>query len=215
MYIYYEEDHIPVMQKEVVMEPLIIRPIQQFRSAMHITWLLVVIPVAAALLLPALFIPDTEGQIAFTIILAVFIAVMIPVAVWIPFYQRSLVYEVTPKHVIMEAGVFWKRRATVPYTKVTNVDTTQGPLGRYFGFGTVHVQTAGAGGAQGGHAEVRLAGVKDFVKLKDIILSLAAESDDHSPKPAADIPVTTDTELLGKIHRELVAIRNAVEQRNG
>jgi uncharacterized membrane protein YdbT with pleckstrin-like domain len=115
----------------------------------------------------------------------------------------------------MEGGVFWKRRATVPYTKVTNVDTTQGPLERYFGFGSVHVQTAGAGGAQGAKAEVCLAGIKEFSQLKDIVLKLVAETDDQIQGRTLDTDAPVDASMLELIHSELVAIRTAIEHGKG
>jgi membrane protein YdbS with pleckstrin-like domain len=66
--------------------------------------------------------------------------------------------------------VFWQKRVTVPYAKITNIDVTQGPLQRSFDIGTIRVQTAGAGGAQGEQAEMVLWGLRDLEEVQNQIM---------------------------------------------
>lgn len=61
-------------------------------------------------------------------------------------YYKSLDYRIEPDGVKANRGVFWRKKTTVPYRKITNVDITQGPLERLYGLSTIHVQTAGASG---------------------------------------------------------------------
>ena len=70
----------------------------------------------------------------------------------------------------MVRGVFWKKNITVPFTKITNVDVTQGPLQRLFNIGTINVQTAGAGGAQGARPELVFVGTRDLEGIKETIM---------------------------------------------
>lgn len=70
----------------------------------------------------------------------------------------------------MSGGVVWKKYVTVPYSKITNVDITRGPLQRYYKIGTIHVQTAGAAGKQGEKAELKLVGIRELEKIRGVII---------------------------------------------
>ena len=86
--------------------------------------------------------------------------IMLAVLAWIGAFYRSLEYVINADAVRAKKGVFWRRHVTVPYTKVTNIDVTQGPLERAFGVGRVHVQTAGASGPQTPQSELRMVGIR-------------------------------------------------------
>jgi membrane protein YdbS with pleckstrin-like domain len=92
---------------------------------------------------------------------------------WIPRYYASLRYLLSEQEIVVEHGVYWRRKSFVPYNRVTNVDMVQGPLARAFNLGTVRIQTAGySSGSSGTHlAEAVILGVKDFEGLKDAILT--------------------------------------------
>ena len=100
------------------------------------------------------------------------VVVFILIRLYLPQYYKSLTYMLEDDVVVGTRGVFWKKRVTVPLRRVTNIDTTQGPVQRMFGLGTIHLQTAGAGGAQGAVAELRVEGMKEFESVKDHILTL-------------------------------------------
>ncbi len=105
--------------------------------------------------------------------LVMFVILLIPVfliAIWIQFYFNTLDYEIDDEEIRIKKGVFWKRSTTIPHLKITNVDITQGPVERMFEIGQIHIQTAGAGGAQGARPEIVMPGVKNFNSVKDTIL---------------------------------------------
>ncbi|MFQ5917784.1 MAG: PH domain-containing protein [Candidatus Binatia bacterium] len=79
---------------------------------------------------------------------------MVPILLWIPAFYKSLEYIIDSDSVKIRKGVFWRKRVAVPYQKITNVDITQGPVQRMFNIGTIHVQTAGAGGLVNGRVKV-------------------------------------------------------------
>ena len=112
---------------------------------------------------------------------------------YISAYYKSLEYCIEPDGVKANRRVFWRKKTTVPYRKITNVDITQGPLERLYGLSTIHVQTAGASGPEGSKAELVFYGIRDCDSLKDRIMSNIEEpqtghaSMPPSPKPEGDV----------------------------
>lgn len=119
----------------------------------------------------ALGLPWPAG-IVLGISCVVFILIFILVRIYLPLYYDSLTYTLEDDLVVGTRGVFWKKRVTVPFRKITNIDISQGPVQRMFGLGSIHLQTAGAAGPQGAVAELRIEGMKDFEDVKDRILAL-------------------------------------------
>jgi membrane protein YdbS with pleckstrin-like domain len=111
---------------------------------------------------------------------SIWIVIMIPVIIWIPAAFKALEYYIDDEGVKMKGGVVWKKYVTVPYLKITNVDVTQGPMQRYYNIGTIHVQTAGAGGKQGEKAELKINGIRELEKVRDIIIGRVKNSTYHS-----------------------------------
>lgn len=68
--------------------------------------------------------------------LAVFLAVLPPIR-----YVRWR-YEVTPEYLDIARGIVWRKRFVVPFVRVQNTDTRQGPVLRAFGLSSVTVATA-------------------------------------------------------------------------
>ncbi|MFO7928765.1 MAG: PH domain-containing protein [Candidatus Humimicrobiaceae bacterium] len=106
----------------------------------------------------------------FSISMGVFLALMAAVLAWIPKAYREVEYFIEDGSVKMRWGVVWKKQVTVPYKKITNVDITQGPMERFLGTGTLHLQTAGAGGKEGTKAELKLPGIKNLGETRDLIV---------------------------------------------
>ncbi|MDT8322828.1 MAG: PH domain-containing protein [Bacteroidota bacterium] len=154
---------------------------------------------------------------------AVAVLIFILIRIYLPLYYDTLTYTIEDDLVMGTRGVFWKKRVTVPFRKITNIDISQGPVQRLFDLGTIHVQTAGAAGAQAAVAELRIEGMKDFDALRDEILQLlrafyhqrgpvpadAAQADAVTPADAA----ATDTAGWQAMLDELRAIRSLLEQR--
>ncbi len=192
------------------MKPLTVRPEKEHKTVMFVVWS-IVLAIGLVICIPfLLFIPDYEGKLIFGILLIVFCVIMALYYIWIPAFFNTLEYSIDSEAVKMNRGVFWKKRITVPYNKITNVDVSQGPLQRKFGLGMIHVQTAGAGGAQGAQAELRMIGIKDFEGLKDIIMEgVRGFSSSQFEKTTAEI---SDPDILESILEELRAIRRVLER---
>jgi len=98
---------------------------------------------------------------------------------WAPKYYQSVNYRLTDEEVIVERGVWWRMKHTVPYSRVMSVDTVQGPISRRFGLATVDVYTAGYTGVAGGsggpgarRAEASIIHVSHFTETRETILGM-------------------------------------------
>ncbi|MFX1593841.1 MAG: PH domain-containing protein [Promethearchaeota archaeon] len=65
-------------------------------------------------------------------------------------YVKLYSFEVSENNLIIRHGVFTKKRVTIPYTRVQNINIASGVFDRLFKTYTVKVETAGASGAGGG-----------------------------------------------------------------
>ena len=196
------------------MDLSVIRPEKEQRSIMFIVWGIVLVLVSICMMPLIIFIPEIEGKIIFSILLSIFLLVMVLWAFWIPAYFKTLEYSIDIEAIKMNRGVFWKRRVTVPYHKITNVDVSQGPLERMYNVGKIHVQTAGAGGAQGAQAELRMNGVRELERLKDIIMDgvKGYQSFKNASQPEKKSINISDSEILQSILNELKAIHKMLEK---
>lgn len=136
------------------------------------------------------------------------------ILLWIPAFYKSLEYIIDSDSVKIRQGVFWRKRITVPYTKITNIDVTQGPIQRIFNIGTIHVQTAGAGGAPGAQAEIRLLGIRDTDGLKDTIMEkIRGYTISEHEEVKKEVVQESDSEIFRHMLKELTAIHEALEKR--
>ena len=191
------------------MEASTFKPQSQMRTLWLICW---AIPffIGLAILLPLLLFAEGEAFVIFVLILVGWLLIMVPVAIWIPAYYRSLQYAIEPAAIKAKGGVFWKRQVTVPMSKITHIDITQGPLQRAFNLATIHVQTAGAGGQEGGRAELRLLGMGRSEQIKETIMQCVRQDD--IPRPATREGHATD--VFGSMLAELSAIRQLLEDKS-
>jgi membrane protein YdbS with pleckstrin-like domain len=139
---------------------------------------------------------------------------MLPIAIYIPAYYRSLEYIIDTDDIRIISGVFWKKRITIPYPKITNIDITQGPVQRMYNVGIIHIQTAGAGGPQGAQAEMILVGIKDLEGLKSTIMErFRSNSGARVEEVKKEVAVENSTDILQQILQELTAIREVLKQK--
>jgi len=65
-------------------------------------------------------------------------------------YVRMFSFEVLESDLVIQHGVFNRVRATIPHSRIQNINITNGVFDRIFKTYTVKVETAGASGAAGG-----------------------------------------------------------------
>jgi len=168
------------------------------------------IPVTVAAFL---FLPSSRALAITAVLLSPVLVAVSFTAFWISKYYYSIRYTFTNNEVVVEKGVYWKRKSFVPYNRITNIDIVQGPIARHFGLGTVRVQTAGysAGGGGTTHvAEAVILNVKNFEELKDTIMNFVRKL-----KPVAveaEAEVAAPENVSQQILNELRKIREALER---
>lgn len=144
------------------------------------------------------------------IALSVCIVIWVTLSLYLPAFYRSLAFSIEPDAILLHKGVFWKRRTTVPYAKITNIDITQGPVERHYKLSKLHIQTAGSNAANNAVAELLMCGITDPEGFKDMIMSRI-----HKPASvdAAPLPVDAGSnELLHEILMEIRMMREAVQK---
>ena len=122
---------------------------------------------------------------------------------WIPRYYRSISYQLTRDEVVVEHGVWWRFKHTVPYARIMSVDIAQGPISRKLGIATVDVYTAGYTGVAGGtggptsrRAEASIIHVSNFADLRESVLSIVRG------RPLFAAPVSdVSTEMLSELRK--------------
>lgn len=138
------------------------------------------------------------------IILFILIAVISAfVLYWNRRYYDSMSFHLTRDEVVVEHGVWWKMKHTVPYARVMSVDIIQGPLSRSLGIATVDIYTAGYTGVAGGtggpgkrRAEASIMNISEFTEVRENILGVVRG------KPLFTTTTSdTGTEMLSELRK--------------
>lgn len=132
------------------------------------------------------------------------ISVFILILIWIPMYYNSISYKVDDEDVEYNRGVWFKNIGIVPYSKITNIDISQGPIARHYGFASLKIQTAGYSAQS--RSEIKLSGIIEYQKLKKIIMDKVRE---HKKTPP-EIP-EEEEKINKKILDEIIKIRKLME----
>ena len=192
------------------MEPVVLKPEKEQRTMWFIGW---TVPFVIGLVLWVVLLLAVD-KLIFSLFVVGWVILMPLILLWIPAFYKSLEYIIDSDSVKMRKGVFWRKRVTVPYTKITNIDVTQGPIQRIFNIGTIHIQTAGAGGAPGAQAELRLLGIRDTDGLKDTIMERVRGYTISAPEEVKkEVVQESDSEIFRHMLKELTAIHEALEKR--
>ena len=193
------------------MEPILVKPEKEQKTLWFVGW---AIPFILGLALWVILLLFTVDKLVFGLCAVGWLILMMPILLWMPAFYRSLEYVIDIDCVRMKKGVFWRKRVTVPYPKITNVDVTQGPVQRMFNIGIIRVQTAGAGGAQGAKAELRLLGVRDLEGLKDTIMErVRSYTISRSEEVKKEVVDESNSEVLRHMLKELTTIREVLEKK--
>ena len=136
----------------------------------------------------------------------------IPIAIWIPFYYKSIEYQILPEEIVAKRGVIWKSEQRIPYFKITNVNVKRGPIERVFGLGRVGIQTAGFGATS--LAEERIAGLRNPEEIRETVMVKIRRfgkepiAVTEAPTPRAMVRPMAEEELLKQILEELKKIKD-------
>ena len=99
-----------------------------------------------------------------------FIPFLLLLTLWYyPEYLRRISARLTTNAVEIRKGVFFRKEATIPLNRITDVRLHDGPVMRHYGLRGLRVETAGQSGQDAG-SEGDLVGVIDAVEFRDRIL---------------------------------------------
>ncbi|MBO4364733.1 MAG: PH domain-containing protein [Eggerthellaceae bacterium] len=107
-------------------------------------WVLIIVGCIMAATLPIVALLDGSIlKVLATVELVVLVALLVVVLFVLPpiRYVRWR-YQVTPEYLDIAKGIIWRKRYTIPFIRVQNTDTRQGPVLRMFGLANVTVATA-------------------------------------------------------------------------
>ncbi len=82
------------------------------------------------------------GVVALVVAVAFAVLFVLVVVVLPPIRYARWRYELTPEYLDIARGIFWRKRFIIPFIRVQNTDTRQGPVLRAFGLSSVTVATA-------------------------------------------------------------------------
>lgn len=196
------------------MEKIILKPEKEQRTLWFIT-LAIVFTLGTPFWIIVPFFVE-EIVIFFSVLIVIWVIIIILTAIWIPAAFRALEYTIDDDGVKMNGGVIWKKYVTVPYSKITNVDITRGPLQRLYNIGTIHVQTAGASGKQSEKAELKLAGIRDLEKVREVIIQNIKSTSYYSGSIGVQPGITdikAKSPVLESILKELKGIRDILSKK--
>ncbi len=133
---------------------------------------------------------------------------------WVSMYYDNYRYALGKEGLLINRGVWWKYRRTVPYARIQHISIDQGPIEQIFGLYRVNSYTAGTGSIGGASAgsratgpEGQILGVRNPEPLKEEIMGRVL------PFRVGDGITDITTSSSSKIIEELQAIRKALEKK--
>lgn len=134
---------------------------------------------------------------------------------WISMYYHNYKYALGKEGLLINRGIWWKYKRTVPYARIQHISVDQGPIEQIFGLYRVNSYTAGTGSIGGASAgsritgpEGQILGVRNPEPLKEEIMRRVMPY--RSGDGLTDI---TKTGSSSKIVEELQAIRRLLEKK--
>lgn len=100
-------------------------------------------------------------------------AVAIVAYAWAALYRRFYRWHVRDEEIQVWRGILFRRRTTIPYMRVQNVNVVRGPLLMLFGLSSIEIETAGQRGMYYGgvyRSEGYLPGLVDGEGTADVII---------------------------------------------
>lgn len=130
------------------------------------------------------------------------------------FYAKTMLFEIWGHEVVVRKGIFNRTERHVPYRTVTNISTRVGLFDRFFGIGTVEVETAGQN-RQGMGPEEKIEGIPNYVMMRDLILDeLRKFRGQYTTTTEVEVPQPSSSDDVGQaILAELREIKILLSQK--
>jgi membrane protein YdbS with pleckstrin-like domain len=181
---------------------------------------LILVSFAVSMLLVLFYAPllDDERLIVTWVLLVgvVFILVLFALYnIWISMYFKRYSYALCSEGLLINRGIWWKYKRTIPYARIQHISIDQGPIEQIFKIYRVNSYTAGTGSTGGSSAgnpisgpEGQILGVKQPDQLRNDILKHVMQS--RIGDGLADM---SNNGMSMEIVEELRAIRRNLESK--
>ncbi|MFH1013091.1 MAG: PH domain-containing protein [Thermoplasmatota archaeon] len=149
---------------------------------------LILVSFAVSLLLVLFYAPllDDERLIVTWVLLTGVVSVLVLFIlynIWISMYFKRYCYALGSEGLLINRGIWWKYKRTVPYARIQHISIDQGPIEQIFKIYRVNSYTAGTGSAGPSSAgnpisgpEGQILGVRQPDQLRDDILKHVMQS---------------------------------------
>ncbi|MBN2336642.1 PH domain-containing protein [Candidatus Bathyarchaeota archaeon] len=145
---------------------------------------------------------------------------LIPAVALTPLYVSTIMYSVIAKsgeampEIYVKKGLFTVTQNHVPFRTITNISSVAGVYDRFFGIGSVHIETAGFSGQDQRGPEETMEGIIFYEELRDYILQELRKlrgtyvtttelNSDHEAAPSPDDVNREILETLREIREHL------------
>ena len=105
-------------------------------------WITIIGLVVACCVVPLTFIPGVGAWPLIALAVCMVVVYVVWLVVLPPIRYMRWRYEVSEDYLDIAKGIIWRKRYTIPFIRVQNTDTRQGPVLRMFGLANVTVATA-------------------------------------------------------------------------
>jgi membrane protein YdbS with pleckstrin-like domain len=161
---------------------LIYRPCEGWLNYRKIVFWILLLIIDVALFVPWAILFFEHRTIALWLAIPWFAVMVVPdVLAYVAIHLRydTTWYVISERSMRLRRGVWSVHETTITFENVQNVQVSQGPLQRYFGFSDLVVQTAGGGGSAGKHGHAagggahvgRIEGVEDPNAMGELIMA--------------------------------------------
>lgn len=141
---------------------------------------------------------------------------------WVPFQIminrrrfESLSCELTERSLHIRKGFIFKVEKTIPLDKIQDLSLHEGPLLRYLGLCSLHVETAGQGTAQG-QSDAALSGVVNATEFRNAVIERRDLVTGMAPTAApVAAPGAGRDDVLDEIRDSVRNIERLLEERAG
>ncbi|HNT73567.1 MAG TPA: PH domain-containing protein [Anaerolineae bacterium] len=187
--------------------------VSKCRWIAHITALLVLL--CGALTGALITLDEAVGfeavTIAFLITLGCNLLWWVPTMLVIVPYYRSLRYEIHADEIIVRQGILTKSVKHVPYRTVTNLTVKQGPFDRWFGLGSLDIQTAGLS-TSSGEPEQKLVGLPNAQEVYELVVAALGRFRNAMPPTMGEEVDAASPANYDALLAEVRAIRRLMEK---
>ena len=122
-----------------------VKNVWRINDAIWIVLLFACLAVAPAIMMTS----RASASVGRALLLAVGVCFVVVLIIWLvvlpPIRYARWRYEVSEDYLDIAKGIIWRKRYTIPFIRVQNTDTRQGPILRAFGLASVTVSTAAHG----------------------------------------------------------------------